>query len=81
MTAANKYILRSKISEAKTRELVRLFVIDLNATQLSQVTGLNRNTVNRILTGIRERIAELCARESPVAGEVEVDESYFGRVG
>lgn len=78
MTAVNKYILRSKISEAKTRELVRLFVIDLNATQIAQVTGLNRNTVNRILTGIRERIAELCARESPVAGEVEVDESYFG---
>jgi len=78
MPRCNKYILRSKISEAKTRQLVRLFAIDLNASQVAQVTGLNRNTVNRIVTGIRERIAAVCEAESPVAGEVEVDESYFG---
>ncbi|NHZ45722.1 IS1595 family transposase [Nitratidesulfovibrio liaohensis] len=78
MPPCNKYILRSKISEAKTRQLVRLFAIDLNASQVAQVTGLNRNTVNRIVTGIRERIAAVCEAESPVAGEVEVDESYFG---
>ena len=78
MAPQNKYILRSKISEAKTRQLVRLFVIDLTATQLAQVTGLNRNTVNRIVVGIRERIAAACEEESPVKGEIEVDESYFG---
>ncbi|MDR3045230.1 MAG: IS1595 family transposase [Desulfovibrio sp.] len=78
MPPCNKYILRSKISEAKTRQLVRLFAIDLNASQIAQVTGLNRNTVNRIVAGIRERIAAVCEAESPVAGEVEVDESYFG---
>ena len=27
---------------------------------------------------IRERIAEECAIESPLSGEVEVDESFFG---
>ena len=27
---------------------------------------------------IRERIAEKCAIESPLSGEVEVDESFFG---
>ena len=74
----NKYILRSKISEAKFRQLVRLFCVDLNATQIAQVAALNRNTVNRLLQGIRERIAFACEAESPVSGEVEVDESYFG---
>ena len=74
----NKYVLRSKISEAKFRQLVRLFCVDLTATQIAQVAGLNRNTVNRLLQGIRERIAYACEAESPVSGEVEVDESYFG---
>jgi len=78
MAMKNKYILRSKISEAKFRELVRLFCVDLNATQIAQVAGLNRNTVNRLLQGIRERIAAACEAESPISGEVEVDESYFG---
>lgn len=35
MAPQNKYILRSKISEAKIRQLVKLFVIDLTATQLA----------------------------------------------
>ncbi|SHN70366.1 IS1595-like element ISDli1 family transposase [Desulfovibrio litoralis] len=78
MTMKNKYIFRSKISEAKLRQIVKLFCIDLNATQISQVVELNRNTINRLLLGIRERIAEFCEEQSPVSGEVEVDESYFG---
>ena len=53
MAMKNKYILRAKISEAKFRQLIRLFCVDLNATQIAQVTGLNRNTVNRLLQGMR----------------------------
>jgi len=78
MAAKNKYILRSKISEARFRQFARLFCVDLNATQIAQVTGLNRNTVNRLLHGLRERIMAECQAGSPVRGEVEVDESYFG---
>ena len=78
MTMKNKYITRSKISEAKFRQFVRLSCVDLNATQIAQVAALNRNTANRLLQGIRERIALACETESPVSGEVEVDESYFG---
>ena len=74
----NKYVLRSKISEAKFRQLVRLFCVDLTAIQIAQVAVLNRNTVNRLLQVIRERIALACEAESPVSGEIEVDESYFG---
>jgi transposase len=75
---SNKYATRSKISEAKFRQLVKLFAIDLDASQIAQVTGLNRNTVNRYLMAIRQRIAEVCQQESTVAGEIEIDESYFG---
>ncbi|WP_245559224.1 transposase, partial [Chitiniphilus shinanonensis] len=78
MTNKNKYIRRSKISEAKFRELVRYFALDLDASQIAMLSGLNRNTVNRYLNGIRLRIAQTCEQESPLSGEVEVDESFFG---
>ena len=78
MTSKNRHSKRSKISEAKIRQIVKLFSIDLTASQIAEITDLNRNTVNRYLTALRERIASFCHEESPVSGEVEVDESYFG---
>ena len=74
----NKYVLRSRISEAKFRQLVRCFALDLDARQAASITGLNRNTINRYYRLIRQRIAEFCENESPFSGEIEVDESYFG---
>lgn len=78
MTVVNKYAHRSKISEKKIREIVRLFALDLNALQIAALAGLNRNTVNRYLRAIRQCVAEYCEQESPFSGEVEIDESYFG---
>ena len=46
MTMKNKHVLRSKISETKFRQLVRLFCLDLATTQIARVTSLNRNIVN-----------------------------------
>ena len=78
MTIKNKYANRSKISEKKTRQIMELFAHDLNASQISKISGLNRNTINRYLVEIRTRISEYCQLQSPFKGEVEVDESYFG---
>ena len=78
MTAKNKYANRSKISERKIRQIVKMFSLDLDASQITKISGLNRNTTNRYLTEIRKQIAEYCERQSPFSGEVEVDESYFG---
>ena len=78
MSQKNRYTNRSKITEAKFRELVRYFAADLDASQIAQLSGLNRNTVNRYLKAIRERIAQFCDLESPLSGEIEVDESFFG---
>jgi len=78
MTLKNRYVKRAKVSEAKFRLLIRYFVYDLEAKTIASLIGLNRNTVNRYLTLIRKRIAEYCEQQSPVQGEIEVDESYFG---
>ena len=74
----NRYVKRAKISEAKFRQLIRLFAYDLDAKTIASLTHLNRNTVNRYFALIRKRIAEFCEQQSPVQGEIEVDESYFG---
>lgn len=57
---------------------MKLFSLDLDASQIAKITGLNRNTVNRYLSEIRARISEHCQTQSSFLGEVEVDESYFG---
>lgn len=61
----NKYAHHSKISEAKLRQIVRLFALDLNALQIAELAGVNRNTVNRYLAAFRERIAGCCEKEAP----------------
>ena len=52
--------------------------MDLDANQIAELSCLNRNTVNRYLKAIRERIAEHCEQTSPMSGQIEIDESYFG---
>jgi len=74
----NKYLKRSHISEYKFRRIVRLFCQDLTATQIASLAGLNRKTINRILTHIRQVIVRHSEATSPLSGEVEIDESYFG---
>ena len=78
MVVSSKQFVRARITRAKFRQLLRLFALDLTATQITVLTGLNRNTVNRYVRLIRQVIAEHCERESPFSGDVELDESYFG---
>ena len=79
MTRKNRYFIRSRISERKFREIIRLFVADLTAVQIAFITKINRNTINNILIKIREKIAKICEEESYFnSGEIEMDESYFG---
>ena len=79
MERPNPFYRRSRISAKKFRQLLRLFALDLTATDAAQLTGLTRQSVTMIFLNIRARIAEECERASPLSsGEVEVDESYFG---
>ena len=81
MSFKNKYVKRSKISEAKFRKLMRHFAMDLDAKSIAALTGLNRNTVNRYLTLLRERIAEFCLHKSPFHGNAEYVRSHFRSQG
>ena len=78
MERRKRYIARSKVSDAKFRQFLRCFALDLTAKQIAKATRLNRNTVNRLSRVVREYIAEECERATPLRGTVEVDESYFG---
>ncbi len=75
---SSRYQKRSRISDKQYRAVVRLFCQDLTASQIAELTGLNRNTVNNTLTYVRQCIVRFCEASSPLSGEVELDESYFG---
>jgi len=75
----NKYIFFAKISEDKFRHILKCFSADIEASKIAALTGISRNSINRILCAIRQRIAECCEEESLFdCGEIEIDESYFG---
>ena len=78
MRISYKVRIRTQISRAKFRQILRLFAVDLTAVQIAELVHLNRNTVNRYLTLIRQAVASYCESESPFSGEIELDESYFG---
>lgn len=65
MPLSNKYVYHSRISEAIFRQLIKLFCLDLTATQIAEITGLSRNSVNKYLKAIHQRIATFCEAESP----------------
>ena len=78
-TGKNRYVARSHLSEAKFRQLVRLFAADLPASTIADLAGVSRATVNRYVHALRVRMAAACEAQAPYRGEVEVDESYFGK--
>ena len=78
MRVSYKLSIRTRVSRAKFRQILKLFALDLTAVQIARIANLNRNTINRYLTLIRRSIASHCENESPFVGEIELDESYFG---
>jgi len=74
----NRYFSRSRISQHQFRQIVRLFSVDLDASQIARLTRLSRNSINRYLKAIRQRLVQYCDAQSPFLEEIEVDESFFG---
>ncbi|XOB98010.1 IS1595 family transposase [Deinococcota bacterium DY0809b] len=54
------------------------FVAGTTARSVAEHVSVNRNTVNRFYFALRQIIAEEMEKATPLHGEVEVDESYFG---
>ena len=75
----NRYFIRSRITEKKFREIIKLFSSDLPAIQIAHLSGVSRMCINRIIKQLRIRISEECEKENIFKrGEIEMDESYFG---
>jgi len=75
----NKYIIRSRISEKKFRQILNFFCLDIEAKKVAEITNISRPTINKIFDKIRVCIAEDCEKANPLGkGEIELDESYFG---
>jgi len=74
----NRYAHRSRVSEKKIREIVRYFAADLTATQATQLSDLNRNTVNRFYRALRERILLACEAQRPMFGSIEIPSRDHG---
>jgi len=58
---------------------LKYFFFDIDATTPSKLTGISRNSINKIFNQIRVRIAEICEDNNIFSvGAIELDESYFG---
>jgi len=70
--------MRSRLSEAKFRLIMRYFTHDLPASKLAALSDVSRPTINQRFFKLRTRITQLCDASSPFSGAVEGDESSFG---
>jgi len=71
----------SKLSDYKIKKVLRHFCADIEANKTAYLTGINRNTINRLYKVFREaiyrsRIDNL--KSVMLTTEVEFDEAYFG---
>src|SRR3989338_11166218 len=70
----------SKLSDFKIKKLVWCFCVDVEASKVSLIVKLNRNTVNRFYHLFRtlvcyHQLEEFCR---VITGEAECDEAYLG---
>jgi transposase len=72
---------KSRLLPSIQNKLLEQFVAGVSARTAAELTGVNRNTAILFFHKLREIIVEKMAAEAPfLAGEIEVDESYFGGV-
>jgi len=59
MAQLNKYYHRSKISDAKFRQILHCFTLDLNTTETAHVTELSVRSTNIIFLKIQTAICPI----------------------
>ena len=69
---------RSKLSAHQTLRLCEHFVAGTPARAAADLVGVNKNTAALFYHRLRQIVAAHIEDESPIQGEVEIDESYFG---
>jgi transposase len=75
-------ISHCKLTKKEQIELLRFFIAEVTARKASELLNLNRNTVNLYYKKVRQIIAYNLEYEAKdhFAGEIELDESYFGGI-
>ena len=66
----NKYIIRSRISEAKFREILKYFTEDIEASKISNLTKISKVSLCRIFREIRILMSKECEKISKFSGEI-----------
>ncbi|HEY5296588.1 MAG TPA: IS1595 family transposase, partial [Verrucomicrobiae bacterium] len=69
---------KSRISSGKQRKLMEHFVAGTTARTAAGLVRVNKTTAAYYYHRLRELIYQAIADAAPFAGEIEVDESYFG---
>ena len=73
-----RLIRNSKPTNRQLNEPVKYLALEVPASRAANVMGINRHSAERVYHVIRRCLARECELHSPLGGEVECDESYFG---
>lgn len=69
---------KSRLSHYKQDRLIEHFVAGCTARTAASLIGVNRKTATYCFLRLREIIGIELEADEAFAGEIEVDESYFG---
>src|SRR5271163_2858483 len=69
---------KSRLEWAVQKRLIEHFVSGSTARTAASLVGVNKSTAAFYFQRLREIIAQQSEDAAPFAGEIEVDESYFG---
>ncbi|MHB8057364.1 MAG: IS1595 family transposase [Desulfuromonadaceae bacterium] len=69
---------KSRLSQEKQDRLIEYFVSGATARTTAALVDVHRNSAALYFHRLRQLICQAIDDDSPFAGEIEVDESYFG---
>lgn len=70
---------RWRLSKYRVKKILNCFCVDITASKTALLLDYNRKTIDRYFNIFREHILEYQHQAlQPFAGEIELDESYFG---
>ncbi|MDD3267293.1 MAG: HTH domain-containing protein [Burkholderiales bacterium] len=79
MSIKNRYIYRAKITEAEFRKIIKYFADEMSATQIAEKLSINRNTINKYINQIRERMVDFSQQHSPLLNE-EIKNNVLNKI-
>ena len=77
LSMKNKYMVRSRISEAKFREILKYFTEDIEASKISNLTKISEATLCKIFKEIRILMSKECEKISKFSGEISSSQAHL----